>query len=178
MDKYEQIRQTTTTGHYLGMTFSILVIGMLSIFSPVSSDASENKSAAAASDKPYSLDAEGRIDWYTFSGYRRYHAVCHTCHGPAGLGGSFAPSLLDAINKKGLTYERYFEVMVNGIKNIDTTTQSGMPSFAIDLNVMCFVDDIYAYLIARADGVLKRTRPAKKQPKPEAAKERDKACFG
>ncbi len=131
---------------------------------------------AAEDDKPYNVDAEGRIDWYTYSGFRRYHAICHTCHGPAGLGGSFAPNLLDTIKTQG--YGKYLEIVVNGRTNVSTTTQSSMPSFARDPNVMCFVDDIYAYLVARADGVLKRGRPAQKQPKPAAAKERDDACLG
>lgn len=162
------------------LLISFPVSGVASGDNTAKSNAAEGGTTedGAAKDKPYNIDAEGRIDWYTFNGYRRYHAVCHTCHGPAGLGGSFAPSLLDAINKKGLAYEKYLEVVVNGITNVSATTQSSMPSFATDPNVMCFVDDIYAYLIARADGVLKSTRPAKKQPKPEAAKERDNTCLG
>jgi hypothetical protein len=43
---------------------------------------------------------------------------------------------------------------------------------------MCFIDDLYAYLRARADGAIGRGRPPKKQPKPEEAKERDAACMG
>jgi hypothetical protein len=42
---------------------------------------------------------------------------------------------------------------------------------------MCFIDDIYAYLKARSDGVLPRGRPAKKDDKPQEAKERDDACL-
>ncbi len=169
MDTRMQVKQTVTGRRLTGAFFALLA-GVLLISFPASD--------AVAEDKPYNLDAESRIDWYTFNGYRRYHAVCHTCHGPAGLGGSFAPSLLDAFNKKGLTYERYFEVVVNGLTTMSTTAQSSMPSFATDPNVMCFVDDIYAYLVARADGVLGTNRPANKQPKPAAAKERDDVCLG
>jgi hypothetical protein len=43
---------------------------------------------------------------------------------------------------------------------------------------MCFVDDIYAYLKARSDGVLPRGRPEKKAEKPAEAQERDTACLG
>lgn len=132
--------------------------------------------AAKAEDKPYSVDDQGRIDWYSFSGYRRYHAECHVCHGPAGVGSSFAPNLLESVKRLG--YGKYLEKVVNGVVNVDTTAQNVMPSFATNMNVMCFVDDIYAYLVARADGVLDQGRPAKKQPKPEAAKERDNSCLG
>jgi hypothetical protein len=43
---------------------------------------------------------------------------------------------------------------------------------------MCYIDDIYIYLKARADGVLPRGRPAKRSEKPEAAEANEKACFG
>ena len=34
----------------------------------------------------YKVAAEGTVDWYTYSGYRRYHSDCHVCHGPDGEG--------------------------------------------------------------------------------------------
>jgi hypothetical protein len=51
-----------------------------------------------------------------------------------------------------------------------------MPSFADNPNVMCFIDDIYAYLKARSDGALPRGRPDK-EAKPQEATERDDACL-
>ncbi len=30
----------------------------------------------------YKVIADGTVDWYTYSGYRRYHSECHVCHGP------------------------------------------------------------------------------------------------
>ena len=126
-------------------------------------------------EKPYSISEDGVVDWYTFSGFRRYHAECHVCHGPDGLGSSFAPALVESM--KEMSYDDYAEVVVNGRENIGTTTQSKMPSFGENLNVMCFLDDIYAYLRARADGALGRGRP-QKEAKPEEAKERDNDCLG
>jgi hypothetical protein len=35
-----------------------------------------------------------------------------------------------------------------------------MPAFGTNPNVMCYLDDIYAYLRARSDGVIGRGRPA------------------
>ena len=131
--------------------------------------------AEETAEKSYKVLGENKVDWYTFNGYRRYHAECHTCHGPAGLGSSFAPNLLDSV--KTLGYEKFLEIVVNGRTNISTTAQNKMPAFGDNLNVMCFIDDIYAYLHARLDGVLNRGRPGKGKKPPEAI-ERDNACLG
>ena len=124
--------------------------------------------------KPYSVDENGVVDWYTFSGFRRYHAECHVCHGPDGLGSSFAPALTDSL--KTLSYEDFLEVVVNGRQNLTTSADKVMPAFAENRNVMCFIDDLYAYLKARADGAVGRGRP-NKQPKPQEAAERDESCM-
>ena len=36
-------------------------------------------------------DGGKKVDWYTYSGFRHYHADCHTCHGPDGMGSTYAP---------------------------------------------------------------------------------------
>ena len=56
--------------------------------------------------------------------------------------------------------------------------QKKMPGFGTDPNVMCYLDDIYAYLKARSDGVLARGRPAKHSDKPPEAAEAENACMG
>ena len=131
--------------------------------------------ATEEEEKPYTISEDGVVDWYTFSGFRRYHAECHVCHGPDGLGSTFAPALVESM--KEMSYDDYAEVVVNGRENVGTTAQSKMPAFGENLNVMCFLDDIYAYLKARADGELGRGRP-KKEAKPEEATERDNDCMG
>lgn len=137
-------------------------------------NAAEASGDATAADKPYQFDsAKGTVDWYTFNGYRRYHSECHVCHGPAGLGSSYAPNLVESM--KSLGYEGFLNIVVNG--RVSETQAQMMPPFADNLNVMCFIDDLYAYLMARADGVLSRDRP-KHGGKPKEAQERDKACLG
>jgi methanol metabolism-related c-type cytochrome len=142
-------------------------------------------SAAAASaataqefdpERPYSVAKDGTVDWYTYSGYRRYHAECHVCHGPDGLGSSFAPSLVDSL--KTMTYDEFVDVVVNGRKNVSASSDKVMPAFGLNPNVMCFLNDIYAYLKARSDGAIPRGRPAKHAPKPPEAKEHEDACLG
>ena len=107
-------------------------------------------------DKPYEY-VDGKVDFGTYNGFRRYHSSCHVCHGPDGLGSTYAPPLIESISHIG--YEGYLEAVVNGIENVTTSEQSVMPSFGEDPNVMNYVDDIYAYLKARADGVIGRGRP-------------------
>jgi len=45
----------------------------------------------------YKVKSDGTVDWYTYSGYRRYHSDCHVCHGPDGMGSSYAPALKDSL---------------------------------------------------------------------------------
>ncbi len=127
-------------------------------------------------ERPYVIKDDGTVDWYVYSGYRRYHADCHVCHGPDGMGSSFAPALADSMKK--LDYEQFLEVVVNGRKNVNVAADKVMPAFGENANVMCFIDDLYAYLKARADGKLPRGRPAKHEDKPDDVKERDTACMG
>lgn len=75
-----------------------------------------------------------------------------------------------------IPYDEYVDIVVNGRVNVSTAATSNMPGFGNNKNVMCFVDDIYAYLMARSDGALGRGRPPN-EPKPDDAKKRDNACF-
>jgi methanol metabolism-related c-type cytochrome len=124
----------------------------------------------------YNISSDGTVDWYTFSGFRRYHSECHVCHGPDGEGSTYAPGLLNSI--KTLTYADFMSVVASGREVVRADKQSKMPALGDNANVMCYVDDIYVYLKARADGVLPRGRPAKRLDKPTAAEEHEKACFG
>ena len=124
----------------------------------------------------YKIGADGMVDWYTFSGFRRYHSDCHVCHGPNGEGSSYAPALANSL--KTLSYTDFNNVVTNGRKNVDTANDKVMPSFATNVNVMCYLDDIYVYLRARSDGALSRVRPETHEPKPEKAKDAEAACMG
>ena len=125
----------------------------------------------------YRIATDGTVDWFTYSGYRRYHSDCHVCHGPDGEGSSYAPPLVEAM--KTLTYEQFQEVVINGKQDVGVGTANVvMPALGENANVVCFLDDLYIYLRARADGALPRGRPAKHEDKPKEADEHEKACFG
>ena len=67
---------------------------------------------------------------------------------------------------------------MNGRKNVTTAQENVMPAFGLNPNVMCFLDDIYAYLKARSDDAIGRGRPAKHSAKPPEAKEHEDSCLG
>lgn len=110
----------------------------------------------AQEKKPYSI-VDGKVDKGTYNGFRRYHASCHVCHGPDGLGSSYAPSMVDSL--KVIDEAAFNEVVVNGRQNLAAGQEKVMPSFAAAPDVMDYLTDIYAYLKARSDGVLGRGRP-------------------
>ncbi|MDB5559751.1 MAG: putative cytochrome c protein [Enterovirga sp.] len=124
----------------------------------------------------YNISEGGKVDWYTYSGYRRYHAECHVCHGPDVMGSRYAPALVDSA--KNLTYQQFTEIVVQGRQNVTASAHNVMPSFGTNMNVMCYLDDIYVYLRARADGALGRVRPNEREQKPEAAVAAEKSCIG
>ncbi len=43
----------------------------------------------------YNVKPDGTVDWFTYAGFRLYHADCHVCHGPEGAGSSYAPALVE-----------------------------------------------------------------------------------
>ena len=117
-----------------------------------------------------------KVDWYTYSGYRRYHAECHVCHGPDGMGSTYAPVLKDSL--KRLSYEEFYGILAGGRQNHTAGNESVMPAFGDNKNVMCYANDLYVYLRARAAGAWGRARPGEKEEKPEGAKKDEKECLG
>ena len=124
----------------------------------------------------YKVQPDGTWDWYTYSGFRRYHSDCHVCHGPYGDGSSYAPALKDSL--KTMNYADFATVVINGRKNVSSSEENVMPSFGTNQNVACFLDDIYIYLRARSDDAIARIRPDKHADKSESAKKAEDSCFG
>ncbi len=90
-----------------------------------------------------------------YVGWRTYAVNCQVCHGGGGLGSTFAPNLLDRINKEGVDYPRFVHVIRKGYSgNVGV-----MPAWEKNRAVMKDLDNIYAYLKARADDKLPNGRP-------------------
>ena len=68
-------------------------------------------------DPTYKVEADGTVDWNTFSGFRRYNSACIVCHGPDGAGSSYAPALANSLKTMG--YAEFFGTVVGGQKDLD-----------------------------------------------------------
>ena len=139
--------------------------------------ASDNGKYADKEGNPtYKVQADGTVDWHTYSGFRRYHSDCHVCHGPDGMGSTYAPALKDSL--KTLNYSDFLAVVAGGRRNVNSAQENVMPAFGTNANVMCYLDDIFVYLRARANDAVGRGRPEKHAEKPAAASAAEDTCFG
>jgi methanol metabolism-related c-type cytochrome len=153
---------------HLGLYSGLTLAGALGCFS-FTALADYNDFRFSPTTPYYSED--GKVDFGTYNGFRRYHSECHVCHGPAGLGSSYAPALIKSVEV--IPYEEFIQVIVNGRQGAN---QSVMPGFAGNMNVTPYMNDIYAYLRARADGVIGPARPDK-FPKAKASTRRFYRCL-
>lgn len=153
-----------------------LALGAGAIAQPAAKKEKDGKWELADGSPTYNVLPDGTVDWYTFSGFRRYHSECHVCHGPEGQGSSYAPGLIDSV--KGMSYADFLQVVAAGREVIRADKKSVMPALGDNLNVICYIDDIYIYLKALADGAIPRGRPAKRVEKSETATKNEKSCFG
>jgi methanol metabolism-related c-type cytochrome len=124
----------------------------------------------------YKVAADGTVDWATYSGFRRYHSECHVCHGPDAEGSSYAPALKGSL--KTMAYADFMNIVVNGRKNVNTADSNVMPALGTNSNVMCYLDDIFVYVRARANEAIERGRPSRHEEKPEAASKAEASCMG
>lgn len=140
-------------------------------------DEEEGKWLLEESGEPtYRIKKDGKIDFLTYRGFQRYHSECHVCHGPEGVGSTYAPALTDSL--KTMNYDDFVAVVSSGrVVQTPGGADSVMPALGDNKNVMCYLDGIYTYLKGRSDGVIPRGRPAGKDPKPAALGEAENDCL-
>jgi len=127
-------------------------------------------------DISYRMDKDGIIDFNTYRGFQRYHSECHVCHGPEGVGSTYAPALTESLQT--MSYSDFIGVVASGRSvKVPGGGESVMPALGDNKNVMCYLDGIYAYLKARSDGVMPRGRPKGKTAKSKGLGATEDACF-
>lgn len=157
---------------------SAVILALTAAFAAVppswATTAADGKYLDSAGAPTYNIRPDGTVDFYTYAGFRRYHADCHVCHGPDGLGSAYAPPLTEMLKK--LSYVEFQQILENGWKCSQPGCASYMPGFASNANVACYLDDLYVYLKARSDGVLSRGRPERREEKPHGYAAAEQAC--
>ena len=143
---------------------------------PAAVKSEDGKYLDKAGDPTFKVAADGTVDWYTYSGFRRYHSECHVCHGPDGMGSTYAPGLTQSL--KTMSYGDFLSIVASGRQNVSSSQGNVMPAFGDNPNVACYMDDLYVYLRARATDAVARVRPAKHEDKSAAYTEAENSCMG
>jgi hypothetical protein len=130
----------------------------------------------------------GKVDRGTFTGWRLFHSSCHGCHGVGGVGTGLAPDLVERV--RTMTPRDFADRVLTNygllarLPGDDRSAASRaalldevmrrergsrgqmvvMPAWEDHARVQPHVLDLYAYLLARADGQLGPGKPAPLPP--------------
>lgn len=101
---------------------------------------------AAATDKPYQI-VDGKISQNVVEGWKTYNGGgCGACHGKGAVG-SVGPNIGERLTTE-LSKEQFVKVVTEGKPGTLMRPNSA------NKRVMENMDNLYAYLVARGDGVL------------------------
>jgi quinoprotein dehydrogenase-associated probable ABC transporter substrate-binding protein len=127
--------------------------------------------------KPYQV-VDGKVDDKTYVGWRLFNSSCYVCHGKDAVGTDIAPNLVESVSDmSGYRFRKkmlrnYFakvnlddpkrrEAFLSQQLSTDKVGQFQMPTWADNPNIRPHIGELYAYLKARADGVLPAGKPDK-----------------
>ncbi|MFM2399856.1 MAG: hypothetical protein RL341_2013 [Pseudomonadota bacterium] len=126
----------------------------------------------------------GRVDRGTYIGWRLFHTNCYGCHGVGAVGTDIAPNLVERV--KTLTPRAFATKVLTSYRIVQPEKETGsedpaaardamieevlrqnrnapvriiMPAWEADADIKPHVLDLYAYLLARADGKLGPGKP-------------------
>jgi len=79
---------------------------------------------------------------------------------------TYAPGLVNSL--KTMDYGTFLSIVASGRIRKQGDAESVMPALGDNKNVMCYIEDIYAYLKGRAQGAVNESRPnaRTRDPKP------------
>jgi methanol metabolism-related c-type cytochrome len=173
------VRRTLRAAFCIGLTVT-LSVGAYAVVDgsgePIAVNSDDGKWTDKDGNPTFKIAADGTVDWYTYSGFTRYSSECLRCHGPDGVGSTYAPALIESM--KHLSYSDFYAVVAGGKKDVSSSQELVMPANGENRNVMCYIDAIYTYLRARGDDAIGRGRPSKHAPKPESFTKAENECMG
>lgn len=79
----------------------------------------DGKYLDAKGDPTYKIGPDGKVDWYTFSGFRGFNGTCDVCHGPDGAGSSFGPDLTQAL--KSIDFAQFQTIVSGGKQDVNNS---------------------------------------------------------
>ncbi len=115
------------------------------------------QTVAAGYARPYRVEcapatagaaAVCRVDLATYLGWRVFHTHCASCHAADALGSSFAPDLTQRL--RGINARAFFAALDNGYLG----PGDPMPPRGRNPDVARYYDELWTYLLARANGDL------------------------
>lgn len=135
-------------------TLGIMVLAAGGVIAQAADNGDEKASSQPQAGPGDYTVIDGKVDEGTYDGYMAYTRSCMACHGPDGLGSSFAPSLIQVVERRN--FGEFSQTVASGME-----IQPGkvMPSFADDEYVLNNLENIYSYMKARGAGDLGRGRP-------------------
>jgi len=173
----QDVRRTFTLTLAVGLCLSGMAYAVTDgSGDPAAMKSDEGKWVDKDGNPTFKIEPDGTVDFYTYVGFTRYSAECLRCHGPDGMGSTYAPALMDSM--KHLSYSDFYGTVAGGKKDVSASQELVMPAEGENKNVMCFVDSIYSYLRARADDAVGRGRPEKHAPKPASYEKTEDQCMG
>lgn len=143
------------TGELVTGSTGAAVLGALGMVLASATAVPSGRAHAAEQAKPYKVE-NGRVDANTVHGYLLYGENCQRCHMPDAVGRDYpyTPALKESV--KTISESQFKSIVINGKQCGEPLV---MPSFGGTADVALHLDDLYAYLMARSDGVLGPGRP-------------------
>jgi len=122
-----------------------------------SASSEETINTASAESEPgklYNVVDGHKLDAFSYKGFKLYRNWCARCHGTYGQG-MVGPNLAESLNV--IDKDEFVDVVTHG-----KTGQIGnMPAWESNPSVIDGMDNLYAYLKARADGAIGEVKPRK-----------------
>lgn len=129
-------------------------IPQANVVTPAPQEEANNSKEDESESALYSVVDGNKLDANSYAGFKLYRNWCARCHGTYGQG-MVGPNLAESLNV--ITEKEFFDTVENG----KSGTIGSMPAWRTNSKVIAGRDQLYAYLMARADGAIGVVKPKK-----------------